>query len=214
MEGVEGSGKSTQLQRLAARLEQLNLPLTMSREPGGTPLGLELRNLLLAPHPSGDRWNADAELLLFYADRAQHLAQVVRPGLEAGRILLLDRFDDSTRAYQGAQGVPESVLDKLSEVVLGRLRPHLTLILDLDPEVSLARVAARNSAMGSLFKETRFDEEALDFHRKVRKRFLAIAQREPHRVVLIQADSPADRVAAAIWSPISRLLRSSGYKAD
>ena len=208
MEGVEGSGKSTQIQRLVARLRGLGLPLEVSKEPGGTALGRELRQLLLEPHASGETWAPKAELLLFYADRAQHLAQLIGPALEAGKIVLLDRFDDSTRAYQGAQGISDAVLDRLNEVVLGRLKPHLTILLDVDPKLSLVRVEARNNATAG-FRETRFDEETLEFHNRVRSRFLAIAQREPRRVVIIKAQEPADQVEEAIWAKVAPLLRSA-----
>ena len=208
MEGVEGSGKSTQIQRLVARLRGLGLPLEVSKEPGGTALGRELRQLLLEPHASGETWAPKAELLLFYADRAQHLAQLIGPALEAGKIVLLDRFDDSTRAYQGAQGISDAVLDRLNEVVLGRLKPHLTILLDVDPKLSLVRVEARNNATAG-FRETRFDEETLEFHNRVRSRFLAIAQREPRRVVIIKAQEPADQVEEAIWAKVAPLLRTA-----
>lgn len=212
MEGVEGSGKSTQLLRLSERLRSLNLPLTVSKEPGGTPLGRDLRRLILEPHPSGDAWSPEAELLLFYADRAQHLAQVVRPALADGRVVLVDRFEDSTRAYQGAQGVADTALDRLHDLVVGRLRPHLTLLLDLDPEQSLQRVVVRNLALGDGFNETRFDDEHLDFHRKVRARFLAIAKADPQRVAVIPARNAPDQVALEIWAKVTPLLRNAGFE--
>lgn len=211
MEGVEGSGKSTQLLRLSERLRALGFPLTVSKEPGGTILGLDLRRLILEPHPSGETWCPESELLLFYADRAQHLAQVVRPALEAGRVVLVDRFEDSTRAYQGAQGVADTALDRLHDLVVGRLRPHLTLLLDLAPEQSLQRVVVRNLTLGEEFTESRFDNEHLDFHRKVRARFLAIAKADPQRVVVIPARNTPDRVAADIWSRVTPLLRNAGF---
>ncbi len=211
MEGVEGSGKSTQIQRLADRLRSCGVPLELSKEPGGTPLCLELRALLLEPHASGETWAAQAELLLFYADRAQHLARCIRPALEAGRVVLLDRFDDSTRAYQGAQGIPEPMLDRLGELVLGAQKPDLTLLLDLDPAASLVRVAARNGQAEG-FRETRFDGEALAFHREVRRRFLAIAAREPLRVALIPAGLDADGVAAAVWARVAPALAAAGFR--
>jgi dTMP kinase len=213
IEGVEGSGKSTQLGRLSGHLDRLGLPLVVSREPGGTALGRELRRLLLEPHASGEAWCPDAELLLFYADRAQHLHGVIRPALEAGKIVLLDRFEDSTRAYQGASGVADGAMDRLGELVLRRLKPHLTLLLDLEPEEGLTRVAARNEAHGA-FTETRYDQAALDFHRRVRSRFLAIAQAEPHRVAVISARDAADQVEAAIWARVSPLLRGAGHGVD
>ncbi|MDE3032784.1 MAG: dTMP kinase [Acidobacteriota bacterium] len=213
IEGVEGSGKSTQLERLSEHLDRLGLPQVVSREPGGTALGRELRRLLLEPHPSGEAWCPDAELLLFYADRAQHLQGVIRPALEAGKIVLLDRFEDSTRAYQGASGVADSAMDRLGELVLRRLKPHLTLLLDLEPEEGLVRVASRNDAHGA-FTETRYDQAALDFHRRVRSRFLALAQAEPHRIAVVSARDSADQVEAAIWSRVSPLLRGAGHEVD
>ena len=214
IEGVEGSGKSTQLLRLSERLRHLGIPLVVSKEPGGTSLGRELRRLLLEAHPSGETWCPDAELLLFYADRAQHLQTVIRPALEAGKVVLVDRFEDSTRAYQGASGVSETALDRLSELVLRRLKPHLTVLLDMDPETSLQRVEVRNLAYGGEFAETRFDQAALEFHRRVRNRFLAIAQAEPQRVALVPARDPVDQVAAAVWTRVSALLRGAGFGVD
>ena len=209
MEGIEGSGKSTQIRRLAARFARLGIDAVVSKEPGGTPLCLEIRQLLLEAHASGETWCPKAELLLFYADRAQHLAAFLNPALEAGRLVLLDRFEDSTRAYQGAQGISDAILDRLGEVVLGRVKPNLTFLLDMDPETSLARVALRNGADAG-FRETRFDGEHLDFHRRVRSRFLAIAQKEPQRIVLVPAQDGPDAVEEAIWIRLAPLLRTAG----
>ena len=213
MEGVEGSGKSTQIQRLAARLRRAGVPVEVSKEPGGTVLGQAIRALLLEPHRSGETWAPKAELMLFYADRAQHIAQFLGPMLEAGKVVLLDRFDDSTRAYQGAQGISDAVLDRLGEVVLGRLKPTLTLILDMDPAESMVRVEARNGADGT-FRETRFDEETLEFHRRVRNRFLVIAQKEPQRVAVIPAREGADKVEEAVWAKVAPLMRVAGYRVE
>jgi len=213
MEGVDGSGKTTQMERLAARLGRLGVPVAASKEPGGTPLCQDLRALLLTPHPSGETWVPMAELLLFYADRAQHIARFIRPMLAAGRVVLLDRFDDSTRAYQGAQGVADGVLDRLGAAVLDGLEPDLTVILDLDPAASQARAGARNAAHGA-FRETRFDEETLEFHRRVRARFLALAGREPGRVAVVPADGPADRVEAAVWAQVAPRLRAAGHRTE
>lgn len=172
-------------------------PLRAPAPPGGADggdegtrrhaLGQEIRRLLLQPHASGEAWCAEAELLLFYADRAQHLHGVIRPALEAGKVVLCDRFEDSTRAYQGASGVPEYVLDRLHELVLQRLRPHLTLLLDMDPQVSLQRVEVRDLGYGGAFQETRFDEAQLGgFHQRVRNRFPWPSPRpKPQRVALI-----------------------------
>jgi dTMP kinase len=212
VEGVEGSGKSTQLLRLSERLRHLAVPLVATKEPGGTPLGQEIRRLLLQPHPSGEAWCAEAELLLFYADRAQHLHGVIRPALQAGQVVLCDRFEDSTRAYQGASGVPEHVLDRLHELVLQRLRPHLTLLLDMDPQVSLQRVEVRNLGYGGAFQETRFDQAQLEFHQRVRNRFLAIAKADPQRVAVIPARSAPADVERAVWQRVAPLLRNAGFQ--
>ncbi len=214
MEGVEGSGKSTQLLRLSEHLRRLGLPIVVSKEPGGTALGRDLRTLLLTHHPSGETWCAEAELMLFYADRAQHLAQVIRPGLEAGKIVLIDRFEDSTRAYQGAAGVSEHMLDRLHELVVGRLKPHVTLLLDMDPALSLQRVEVRNLSMGDEFKETLFDEKRIEFHASVRARFLAIAQSEPLRVAVIPARDAPTLVEETIWRRVAPLLRSAGFTVE
>jgi dTMP kinase len=212
IEGVEGSGKSTQIRRLATRLEACGLPAVFSKEPGGTALGKELRFLLLAPHGSGESWCPEAEILLFYADRAQHLATLIRPAIAAGKIVVVDRFEDSTRAYQGASGVSEDTLRRLRELVLGDFRPDLTLVLDMEPEASLRRVAARNGALGETFRETRFDGETLAFHRRVRGRFQEIARQEPDRVRLVAAESDPDRVETALWAEISPQLRRAGFR--
>ena len=212
MEGVEGSGKSTQVHRLADRLGKAGLPLVVSKEPGGTNLGRELRALLLTPHASGEVWCPEAELLLFYADRAQHLASLVRPSLEKGKVVLVDRFEDSSWAYQGARGVSDADLTRLREVVLGNFKPDLTLVLDMDPEESLRRVNARNASLGASFKETRFDQEAMGFHQKVRQRFQEIARKEPERVVLISAQAGPEVVEAALWNQASGFLTRRGFK--
>jgi dTMP kinase len=133
--------------------------------------------------------------------------------LEQGKVVLLDRFDDSTRAYQGAQGISDAVLDRMAEVVLGRLKPTLTLILDLDPAESLVRVKARNHADEG-FRETRFDDEQLEFHRRVRSRFLIIAQKEPQRVVVVSARESADKVEEAVWTKVAPLMRTAGYRVE
>ena len=211
MEGVEGSGKSTQLQMLAERLRDSGVPLEVSKEPGGTVLGRSIRSLVLEPHPSGEAWAPIAELLLFYADRAQHVARLIRPMLEAGKVVLVDRFEDSTRAYQGARGIDDAVLDRLAEVVLGPLKPDLTLLLDLDPGASLVRVAARNSSEDG-FRETLFDDLTLDFHRKVRERFLAIARKEPRRMAVIPAEGAPEQVAEAVWAHLAPRLKAAGFR--
>ena len=210
LEGIEGSGKSTQLGFLSDQLSKRGLPHVCSKEPGGTSLGKELRSLLLTPHPSGEKWRPEAELLLFCADRAQHMETVVWPTLQAGRIVLLDRFEDSTRAYQGAQGISEKTLSVLSQVVLKGFRPDLTLLFDADPAKTLARVNTRNTGKSG-FAETRFDNETLDFHERVRKVFLEIASQEPDRVHVINAHENPEDVADNVWSVVAPALKAAGF---
>jgi len=210
LEGIEGSGKSTQLGFLSNRLSKHGLSCVCSKEPGGTSLGKELRSLLLTPHPSGEKWRPDAELLLFYADRVQHIETIIRPALQAGRIVLLDRFEDSTRAYQGAQGIPEKTLAVLSQMVLKDLRPDLTLLFDADPVKTLIRANTRNKEKSG-FTETRFDNEALDFHERVRGSFLEIAYKEPDRVHVIKADESPEDVADNVWSVVVPMLKLTGF---
>jgi len=209
-EGVEGSGKSTQVGLLSQRLSREGLPLVVSREPGGTELCKGLRPLLLTERGDGEKWCPDAELLLFCADRAQHLDAVVRPALREGRIVVLDRFEDSTWAYQGAQGAKEKTLEELSKIVAKGLKPDLTLLLDADPAKALGRAGARNDSEEG-FSETRFDNEALDFHKKVRERFLAVASREPGRVLVIRADTDPAGIAEKIWLEVEPRLRAAGF---
>jgi dTMP kinase len=210
LEGIEGSGKSTQLGLLRDRLSENGLPFVCSKEPGGTQLGQELRSLLLTSHASGEKWCPTAEMMLFYADRAQHVEAIVKPALKAGRIVALDRFEDSTRAYQGAQGIQEETLGLLRQIVLKDLAPDLTLLFDADPEKTLARANARNSSKDG-FTETRFDHEALSFHKKVREEFLKIASREPGRFCIIQADESLERIAAKVWSAVAPKLAAAGF---
>lgn len=211
LEGVEGSGKSTQIRLLADRLRRAGLPLELTKEPGGTPLGQELRTLLLTPHASGESWCPLSELLLFYADRAQHLAARILPALDAGKVVLVDRFEDSTHAYQGASGVPDADLEQLRSLVLKGFRPDLTLILDMDPARSLERVSSRNAAIAG-FSETRFDQAALDFHHRVRGRFLDLAHRHPERIRLLEADRDPEAIAIDAWTVVAERLRRQGFQ--
>jgi len=209
-EGIEGAGKTTQLSFLTDRLSKHGLSCVRSKEPGGTDLGRELRSILLTPLSCGKKWCLEAELLLFYADRAQHVETVIKPALLSGQIVLLDRFEDSTRAYQGAQGISEETLAALRQIVLKDLRPDLTLLFDADPEKMLTRVSSRNRENPD-FTETRFDQEALCFHRKVRERFLEIASREPKRVHVIAADGSAEAIADHVWSVVVPELNAAGF---
>ena len=197
-EGGEGSGKSTQIRRLAERLQAQGASVIVTREPGGTPEAEAVRALLV----SGDvqRWTAKSEALLNYAAREQHLEQVVRPALAQGQTVLCDRFMDSTRAYQGYAGSCDmAFIDALEKAVVGPTRPHLTLIFDLDPEIGLNRAHARGDALA----EDRYERKGLAFHRKLREGFLDILRRDPKRCRLIDAAQDVDAVAEDVWSIVS-----------
>ena len=200
-EGGEGSGKSTQIRRLAARLQEQGRDLLITREPGGTPEAEAVRALLV----SGDvgRWTPHSEALLNYAAREQHLAQVIRPALAADRTVLCDRFMDSTRAYQGyAGGCEMAFIDALEKAVVGTTRPGLTLIFDLDPVIGLARARTRGDALA----EDRYERKGLTFHQKLREGFLDILRRNPKRCRLIDASQDIDAVAEDVWSVVSGVL--------
>jgi len=197
-EGGEGAGKSTQIRRLAERLAADGVEVVLTREPGGSPGGEAIRELLV--NGAADRWSPVTETLLMYAARRDHIERVIRPALDRGAVVLCDRFADSTRAYQGAGGdAPPSLIAALEDHVLGGVIPNLTLILDLPAEVGLARAAARGGA-------ARFESKGLDFHERLRAAYLAIARREPERCVVIDADAAPDAVAAAVARVIAQRL--------
>lgn len=190
-EGGEGSGKSTQIKRLAAVLDRRGERFLVTREPGGSPGAEDIRRLLVEGEPG--RWDSVTEALLVSAARRDHVERVIRPALAAGQWVLCDRFYDSTTAYQGAgHGVAASTLEELRRIALGALKPDLTVLLDLDIETGLVRAQIRGG------KETRFERFDRAFHQRVRDGFLAIARAEPERVRLINAADTPDAVAAAI----------------
>jgi dTMP kinase len=202
IEGPEGAGKTTQAGRLEAHLASRGIDAIRTREPGGTPLGERIRDLVLAPSASPVDPLADA--LLFNAARRQLVVDVIEPALAGGRTVICARFADSTTAYQGFGGrLRLADLEQLEAIATGGLKPDLTLLLDLPAEIGLERK--------SVADRTRFEVAFdLDFHRRVRNGFLAIAEREPSRIVVIDATQPADDVAAAVaraadrlWAPLT-----------
>jgi dTMP kinase len=198
LEGGEGTGKSTQALNLVSRLISGGVNAVATREPGGTPGADELRKLLL----EGDaaRWSPVSETLLMYAARSDHLEKLIRPALARGDWVVCDRFLDSTRAYQGAAGgVSNRLLETLQRHVVGDERPHLTLVLDLPVEQGLARAKGRNML-------DRFEAMDRAFHEKLRQGFLAIAEAEPERCVVIDASGDVDAVAAQIWAAVQARL--------
>jgi len=200
-EGGEGAGKTTQVRRLAERLRTLGREVVVTREPGGSPGAEAMRHILLqgVAKPLG----TEAEAMLFAAARDDHLVTTIRPALARGAWVLCDRFIDSTRVYQGALGnVDPRLIRKLEQVVVGDDMPDLTFILDVAPEIGLARVHERGE------EANRFEAEDLQFHQSLRAAYREIAEREPDRCVLIDATDNRDLVAVQIWMAVQeRLLR-------
>jgi dTMP kinase len=189
-EGGEGAGKSTQMRLLAQRLLAAGKKITVTREPGGSQGGEEIRKLLVEGEP--ERWTPVAETLLFLAARVDHVARVIEPALAAGEWILCDRFADSTVVYQGAgRGLGVERVRTLQRDV-GTLMPDLTFILDLDPHLGLSRTHRRGA------DETRFEKFDLTFHEKLREAFLRIASNDPDRCVVIDAAKPVEEVSADI----------------
>jgi|TARA_B100001059_G_C17812387_1_gene573071 dTMP kinase len=179
IEGGEGAGKSTAQQFLASKLISMGLSVTLTREPGGTPLAEELRQTLLNPH--GEVPVEMAELLLLFAARAQHIAEVIKPALDRGEWVICDRFTDATYAYQGgARGMSVEVITQLEKMVQGALQPHQVILLDLPPEVGLERARAR----GEL---DRFEREPMAFYERVRSGYLGRVRTMPDRYTVIDA---------------------------
>ncbi len=204
-EGGEGAGKSTQIGMLARRLSTAGRELVITREPGGSALAERIRGVLLDGSGAVAR-SALAETLLFNAARADHLEQLIRPALARGALVLCDRFADSTRAYQGAaSGVAPATIDTLERIVVADSEPDLTVILDLDPAVGLARARARAIERGEQAPD-RFEAADLDFHRRLRDAFLAIARAEPRRCIVVDATAAEDEVAGVIWRLVEARL--------
>jgi dTMP kinase len=202
LEGGEGAGKSTQLKRLAERLRATGLAVVSTREPGGSPGAEAIRELVL--NGAADRWGPVTETLLMYAARRDHIERVIAPALARGAWVVCDRFADSTRAYQGAGGGTDPALIAALEThVLGEMRPDLTLIFDIPPETGLERACARGGEM-------RFESKGLDFHRRLREGFLAIARAEPQRCALIDASGGIDDVEAKVWGAVQARIGVHG----
>lgn len=201
-EGGEGAGKSTQIRRLAEKLVADRRSVVVTREPGGTDLAEAIREFILSG--SAETLGPEAETMLFAAARADHVDRVIRPALARGDWVLCDRFIDSTRAYQGSDGVDARLLDSLEKIAVGPVRPNLTLILDLPVEIGLDRANRRRS--GTDGGADRFERETIERHQKRRDLFLAIAAREPERCEVIDANRSQDEVADAIWQAVRQRL--------
>lgn len=200
LEGIDGTGKSTQVRALAARLRATGREVIATREPGGAPGAEQIRRLLVEGDPG--RWSPETEMLLFTAARRDHVERVIAPALARGAVVICDRYVDSTRAYQAA-GAPgrRALVDRLHDLAIG-LDPDLTLILDLDPAVAAARAGGR--AAGS--HESRFERKGPEFQARLRTEFRAIAAAEPVRCRVIDAALPAAEVEALAWAALAAPL--------
>jgi dTMP kinase len=196
-EGTEGCGKSTQIKALATRLLNEGLQVMQTREPGGTPLGEAVRNLL-QHDAAGEKMSPEAELLLFTASRAQLTRERILPAMAAGQIVLCDRFMDSTTVYQGvARKLDPEFVATINRFAVGQARPDLTILIDLSPEVGMARVHARSN--GQL---DRMEQEAIEFFQAVRAGYLKLAQAEPERFLILDGSEPIETLESKIWDAV------------
>lgn len=197
-EGIDGSGKSTQARQLAERLRARGHAVVLTREPGGSPGAEEIRRLVLEGDP--DRWSAETEILLFTAARRDHLERTIRPALAAGQIVICDRFADSTRMYQGlSRGDLRALVDQLHGLMIGR-EPDLTVLIDMDPDIGLARAKGRQGT------EERFEDFGPDLQRRMRAGFRALAAEFPARFRVIDGARPVADVAGSVLAAVAPIL--------
>jgi dTMP kinase len=200
LEGGEGAGKTTQIARLKSALEGQGHKVITTREPGGTPGAEALRNLFI--EHKGQGWPLPAQLLLMFCARALHVAQVIRPALDRGEIVICDRFTDSTRAYQGyAQGYDSDRLESVKMAAIGAFEPDLTFIFDIDPAEGLKR-AGRRAGAGDTF-----EDKDIEFHQRLRAGFLDIARQFPDRCLIVDASKDVESIAALLSSQVMDRLR-------
>jgi len=202
-EGTDGCGKSTQMRMLAARLRGEGKDVIETADPGGTRIGLQIRGILL--DSVNQELSPTAEMLLYFASRAQNVDERIVPALERGTIVLSDRFTDSTLAYQGAaRGLGRDVVMTLHQIACRGLLPDLTIYLDIDLDTSLQRAHARNRQMEDK-DERRMDEQAVEFHHRVRQEYLKLAEMEPGRIKVIDGRADRKTIAAVIWETVHRV---------
>lgn len=195
LEGGEGTGKTTQIEALSATLQDKGHDVVLTREPGGTPEAEKLRDLLV--QRDGGDWTPMAEVLLLFAARQMHITTLIQPALDAGKIVICDRFTDSTRAYQSyGHGLPLEQIDRVNDVAIDGFAPDITIILDMPVEKGLARAGKRLADDDS--SEDRYERLDISFHEKLRQGFLQIAQKEPQRCHVIDAERPVDNIAKDI----------------
>ena len=196
-EGGEGCGKSTQIATLKTRLEAMGKTVVQTREPGGTALGESVRNLLQYDD-AGQGMSPEAELLLFAASRAQHVRELIAPAIAEGQIVLCDRFLDSTTVYQGvARAIDSKKVDTINQFAIGDTMPDLTILIDLPPEIGLARVHARSDG-----KLDRMENEAIEFFQAVRQGYLDLAKSEPKRFLVLDGSQSVEELETQIWQRV------------
>lgn len=199
-EGMDGSGKTTQMHRLAARLRAMGKTVLETAEPGGPPIAQKIRRILL--DSANQELSATTEILLYFASRAQNVDQWIGPALARGEIVLSDRFTDSSLVYQGCgRGLGVDTVVALDQIACRGLKPDLTILVDVDAEASLERARARNLAEPHC--ETRMDDQAIEFHRKAYAAYHALAQAEPERVKLVNGRSDIDSIELEVWNIVS-----------
>lgn len=209
LEGVDGSGKSTVLSHLGQALAAQGYPVVLTREPGGTDIGRAIRAVLLDVESTG--MSPLCEAMLYAADRAQHISEVIQPALEAGNLVLCDRFTDSTIAYQSfGRGLERAWVEQLCEVAADGLVPDKTLLLDLPVEEGFRRLAHRRATQDEGRREARLDEETIAFHRRVYAGYRALAEASPDRFVIVDASRPVEEVVRACLETLAPLLASVG----
>ena len=206
-EGIEGSGKTTQLDRLAERLTRSSYEVLQTREPGGCPIADQIRGILL--HPDNAAMDSRTELLLYAAARAQHIEQIVRPALTTGKIVLCDRFTDATLAYQGhGRGLDQQLILQLNQLATGACHPDLTLLFDLPVETGLGRAKQREIEQQD-FTEGRFEREHLDFHQRIRNGYLALAAADSERFRIVDAGLSSAEVCEQVTGIVEAFLQSA-----
>ena len=202
-EGIEGCGKSTQAKLAAAFLDEQDLKVLLSREPGATAMGRELRRLLLSPDFAPETMT---ELLLYLADRREHVRKIIQPHLEQGFLVLIDRYIDSTWVYQGyARDGDLDLIDRMNELVTGGLCPRRTFLLDCPPEIGLQRARKRNLTDGSRGCEDRFEQLDMAFHQQIREGFLLLARQHPERIVVLDATRDVENIHRQIREVLEAL---------
>ena len=202
-EGPEGAGKTTILTKIIEKLQEHNIDVLATREPGGIEIAEKIRSVILDPNHTA--MNERTEALLYAAARSQHFFEKVEPALKAGKLVLCDRFIDSSLAYQGyARGIGVDEVLSINEFAIGERMPDLTILFDLDPAVGLARIHAHNGR-----EVNRLDVESLSFHQKVREGYQQLKDRYPHRIIVVNADQPVDKVIEDVWLHLSEKLEKS-----